>query len=85
MAAVAYAAHPLIDAGTPITCTRGHIVAVAAVPLHLNQELAVEDFKWRNAAEPRAGDLFPACAVCGAPAHRETRAGAQLHTPEGWR
>lgn len=75
----------LIPAGTPITCDLGHIVAVAAVDLYVNHELAVEDFVWRNAKAPRAGDLFPACGVCGAAAHRETRAGAQLHTPEGWR
>ena len=74
----------LIAAGTPITCGHGHIVAVVAHDLHVNQELATDDLLWRNAKPPRAGDLFPSCAVCGAPAHRESPLGAQLSAPDGW-
>ena len=73
-----------IPISTPITCERGHVVAVVARDLPLGHELAVEDFVWRNATHPQAGDYFPACSVCSAPAHRETRVGVQLHTPGGW-
>jgi hypothetical protein len=36
------------------------------------------------AAEPKIGEAFPLCR-CGAAAHRETAAGIQLHTINGWR
>jgi hypothetical protein len=29
--------------------------------------------------------MFPRCGICGGAAHRESRDGVSLHTPEGWR
>jgi hypothetical protein len=75
----------LIQAGTPITCEKGHWVCTTAVDLHVNELLAVEMFGGWQIAAPRAGDMFPRCGVCGAAAHRESRDGVTLHTPEGWR
>jgi hypothetical protein len=75
----------LIPAGTPITCENGHRVCTAAVDLHVNELLAVEMFGAWQIAAPRGGDMFPRCGVCGAAAHRESRDGVTLHTPEGWR
>lgn len=71
--------------GVSVTCPEGHIVAVTAADLRVGHQLAVEDFFWRNAVPPRAGDLFPTCSICGGPALRETRQGVQLHTRFGWR
>jgi hypothetical protein len=75
----------VIAAGTPITCELGHSVGVAATDLRANEPLAVEMFVHWQTAPPRAGDMFPRCGICGAPAHREGEEGLELHTPEGWR
>jgi hypothetical protein len=75
----------LIPAGTPITCENGHVVCVTASELRVNELLAVEMFTSWQIAPPRAGDMFPRCGICGGAAHRETRDGVSLHTPDGWR
>jgi hypothetical protein len=75
----------LIPAGTPITSEKGHRVCTTAVDLQVNELLAVEMFTNWQIAAPRAGDMFPRCGICGAAAHRESRDGVTLHTPEGWR
>jgi hypothetical protein len=75
----------LIPAGTLITCEKGHRVCTTAVDLHVNELLAVEMFTNWQIAAPRAGDMFPRCGICGGAAHRESRDGVTLHTPEGWR
>ena len=75
----------LIPAGTPITCENGHVVCVTASELRVNELLAVEMFTSWQIAPPGAGDMFPRCGSCGGAAHRETRDGVSLHTPDGWR
>jgi len=75
----------LIPAGTIITCENGRRVCTTAVDLHVNALLTAEMFTAWEIAAPRAGDMFPRCGVCGAAAHRESRDGVTLHTPDGWR
>ena len=75
----------LIPVATPITCESGHVVCVTASELRVNELLAVEMFTSWQIAPPSAGDMFPRCGICGGPAHRETRDGVSLHTPDGWR
>ena len=63
---------------------------IGRTPLQLvhglvNELLAVEMFTGWQIAAPRAGGMFPRCGMCGGAAHRETRDGVTLRTPEGWR
>jgi hypothetical protein len=76
--------HVLIKAGTQITCLRGHIICKVVADIRVNDTLQSAMFAHWRVAEPKIGEAFPTCR-CGAAAHRETAAGIQLHTINGWR
>jgi hypothetical protein len=72
----------LIKAGTRITCLRGHIICKVVVDIRVNDTLQPAMFAHWRVLEPKLDEAFPVCR-CGAV--RETAAGIQLHTINGWR
>lgn len=76
--------HVLIKAGTRIVCLRGHVICKVVADIRVNETLQPAMFAHWQVPEPKPGEPFPPCH-CGAAAHRETGAGFQLRTVNGWR